>query len=97
MEQSQKKLKSRASFTSKESIAHINKSGHFQRPINRIVSNEELDPGMTDKLYNLMANYIPKDINSIQTRFAFNYLASSITFSIPWPELVSTSKRSIAI
>ena len=61
------RLKSRLSFTSKESLAHINKSGHFQRPINRVASNET-DPGMTDKLYKIMANYMPKDINSIQTR-----------------------------
>lgn len=60
------RLKSRLSFTSKESLAHINKSGHFQRPINRVASNET-DPGMTDKLYKIMANYMPKDINSIQT------------------------------
>jgi len=39
MEQSHQKLKTRASFTSKESLAHINKSGHFQRPINRVLSN----------------------------------------------------------
>lgn len=61
------KLKSRLSFTSKQSLAHINKSGHFQRPINRVASTDT-DPGMTDKLYKFMANYMPKDINSIQTR-----------------------------
>ncbi len=61
------KLKTRVSFESKESLGHINKSGHFQRPINRVMSNET-DPGMTDKLYKLMENYIPKDIHSIQTR-----------------------------
>jgi len=62
------KLKTRLSFTSKESLAHINKSGHFQRPINRVPSNET-DPGMTDKLHKLMANYMPKDIESIQKRY----------------------------
>lgn len=59
------RLKTRLSFTSKESLAHINKSGHYQRPINRVASNET-DPGMTDKLYKIMANYMPRDMDSIQ-------------------------------
>lgn len=64
------KLKSRLSFTSKDSLAHINKSGHFQRPINRAPSTET-DPGMTDKLYKLMANYMPKEIQFIQQKYLF--------------------------
>lgn len=61
------RLKTRLSFTSKESLAHINKSGHFQRPINRVPS-AETDPGMTERLYKLMANYMPKEIQFIQKK-----------------------------
>jgi hypothetical protein len=62
------RLKTRLSFTSKENLAHINKSGHFQRPISRVTSNET-EPGMTDKLYKIMETYIPKDIKTIQKRY----------------------------
>jgi hypothetical protein len=59
------KLKSKPSFNSKNSLAKVNASGSFARPVHRIFSHEK-DPGMTDKLHSLMDSYIPKDIPSIQ-------------------------------
>jgi hypothetical protein len=58
------KLKSKPSFTSKNSLARLNQSGHFSRPIYKVLSNEK-DPGMTDKLHSLMDTYLSKDIPSI--------------------------------
>jgi len=61
---SKSKLKSKPSFNSKNSMAKINPSGSFARPVHRMFSHEK-DPGMTDKFYSLMDSYLPKDIPSI--------------------------------
>jgi hypothetical protein len=58
---SERKLKSKPSFNSKNSMAKLNNSGHFARPVHRVFSHEK-DPGMTDKLHSLMESYLPKDI-----------------------------------
>ena len=43
------------------------------RPIHRAASHEK-EKGMTDKLYNLMASYIPNDSSSIQKASIIPYL-----------------------
>ena len=45
------------------------------RPIHRAASHEK-EKGMTDKLHNLMASYIPNDTASIQKAFLIPYLES---------------------
>ena len=61
----ERKLKSKPSFNSKNSLARVNNSGHFSRPMHKVFSNDK-DPGMTDKLHSLMDTYLPKDIPSIE-------------------------------
>ena len=68
------KLKSKPSFNSKNSLAKINPSGSFARPIHRLFSNEK-DTGMSDKLHSLMDSYLPKDTPSIQKAYPFLYPA----------------------
>jgi hypothetical protein len=60
-----KKLRSRTSFSVKNSGIKTNQSGLFSRPLIRNVSAER-DQGMTDKLHSLMENYMANDIPSIQ-------------------------------
>ena len=56
-------LKKKSSF--KNSFARLKSDGSMTRPYHRTTSAEK-DRGMTDKLHDLMASYIPKDIPSIQ-------------------------------
>jgi len=65
---SEKRLASKPSFNSKDSLAHMNPSGSFSRPAPHIPSTDK-DPGMTDKLHSLMDSYLPKDISSIQRAY----------------------------
>ena len=59
----------------KSSFARLKSSGSMTRPIHRAASHEK-EKGMTDKLHNLMASYIPNDRASIQRAFIFSYLES---------------------
>ena len=60
---SQKKIGRVTSFNRKQSVIHIKQSGEEQRPhIHRAMSGENI----SDKVYDLMESYLPKDMPSIQ-------------------------------
>ena len=89
------KIKSKPSFNSKNSLAKVNPSGSFARPIHRLFSHEK-DPGMTDKLHTLMDSYIPKDIPSIQKAYPCPHVESYTMFNTLWQEQGSISRKVIA-
>lgn len=58
-----KKIGRLTSFNKKNSLVHINDTGQEQRPnIQWAISGEK----MSDKVYDLMESYLPKDIPNIQ-------------------------------
>lgn len=59
---SEKKMGRLTSFNKKTSLIHVKDTGEEQRPnISRVVSGEK----MSDKVYDLMESYLPKDVPSI--------------------------------
>jgi hypothetical protein len=59
----EKKFGRLTSFNKKNSLVHIKETGEEQRPnIPRVSSGEK----MSDKIYELMESYLPKDKESIQ-------------------------------
>ena len=60
---SDKKIGRLTSFHKKNSVMHVKETGEEQRPnISRVISGEK----MSDKVYDLMESYLPKDVPSIQ-------------------------------
>lgn len=91
----ERKLKSKPSFNSKNSLARVNNSGHFSRPMHKVLSNDK-DPGMTDKLHSLMDTYLPKDIPSIEKEYTGIYSGLSGMLNIPWLGRDLISRKVIA-
>lgn len=57
------------SFNKKNSLIHIKETGEEQRPnISRVISGEK----MSDKVYDLMESYLPKDIPSIEKQYVWS-------------------------
>lgn len=66
LHQSGHKLQRATSFNKKNSMVRIKGDGEEQRPnISRIQSTEK----MSQKIYELMSSYIPKDVQSIERQY----------------------------
>jgi len=57
------KIVAKRSLAYKNSFQRLNSSAAMSRPILKVASNYEKDRGMTDKLHNLMASYLSKDVS----------------------------------